>query len=43
MAAESLWAGAALPALAIVAVGVLPVILLLRITAAAKGGSESNQ
>lgn len=41
MAAESLWAGAALPALTIVAVGVLPVILLLRITAA-KGGSESK-
>ncbi|MBS3933447.1 MAG: iron ABC transporter permease [Truepera sp.] len=42
MAAEQLWAGAALPALTIVAVGVLPVILLLRITAA-KSGSESNQ
>lgn len=42
MAAEQLWAGAALPALTIVAVGVLPVIMLLRITAA-KNGSESNQ
>jgi len=30
MAAESLWAGAALPALAIVLVGLLPVIILLR-------------
>jgi iron(III) transport system permease protein len=33
MAAESLWAGAALPALIIVAVGILPVILLMRIAA----------
>jgi iron(III) transport system permease protein len=33
MAAESLWTGAALPALAIVAVGLLPVILLIRAAA----------
>ncbi|MFW0859996.1 MAG: ABC transporter permease [Dehalococcoidia bacterium] len=31
MAAEHLWAGAALPALTIVAVGILPVILLMRV------------
>lgn len=31
MAAESLWAGASLPALTIVAVGIVPVILLMRI------------
>jgi len=37
MAAESLWAGAALPALVIVAVGVLPVVLVIRITAASRG------
>jgi iron(III) transport system permease protein len=33
MAAESVWTGAALPALAIVAVGLLPVVLLTRATA----------
>jgi iron(III) transport system permease protein len=33
MAAESLWTGAALPALAIVAVGLLPVVFLTRATA----------
>lgn len=37
MAAESLWAGAALPALTIVAVGTLPVILLMRMTGEDKG------
>jgi len=36
MAAESLWAGAALPALAIVAVGILPVILLMRIVTSSR-------
>ena len=36
MAAESLWAGAALPALTIVAVGILPVILLMRIVTSSR-------
>jgi len=39
MAAESIWIGAALPALAIVAVGVLPVILLTRAASAGRNGS----
>jgi iron(III) transport system permease protein len=34
MAAESLWAGASLPALTIVLVGLLPVVVLMRLTAA---------
>lgn len=34
MAAESLWAGASLPALTIVLVGLLPVLVLMRLTAA---------
>jgi len=43
MAAESLWAGAALPALTIVAAGLLPVILLMRATTPKRGaGSEVN-
>jgi iron(III) transport system permease protein len=37
MAAESLWTGAAVPALAIVAVGLLPVVLLTRATAEREG------
>jgi iron(III) transport system permease protein len=36
MAAEGVWAGAALPALTIVAAGILPVIFLMRITTAAR-------
>ncbi len=47
MAAESLWAGAALPALTIVLVGILPVILLMRIgtrsESESRGGAHGPQ
>jgi iron(III) transport system permease protein len=36
MAVEQIWAGAGLPSLAIVAVGILPVILLMRMTSPAR-------